>query len=138
MPGCEHLPSPCFLENLHRFGLAKIQTGLCPHLVQIFEILLYSKWFSTLEFLYLLTAYHIHWFRKRCTNNPWCLVDLKGDAGKEKARPTDQPREPSTPVGLQNTANTCWINSALQALFHLPVFRYCTVAVKNCVCLYQE
>ncbi|KAK4288303.1 hypothetical protein Pmani_038661 [Petrolisthes manimaculis] len=60
---------------------------------------------------------------KRCTNNPWCLVDLKGDAGKEKARPTDQPREPNTPVGLQNTANTCWINSALQALFHLPVLR---------------
>ncbi|XP_050722086.1 uncharacterized protein LOC127001509 isoform X3 [Eriocheir sinensis] len=60
---------------------------------------------------------------KRCSNNSWCLADLKAGTGKEKSRPTDQPRDPATPVGLQNTANTCWINSALQALFHLPKFR---------------
>lgn len=64
-------------------------------------------------------------FRKRCSNNPWCLADLRGGAGKVKVRPTDQPRDQNKPVGLQNTANTCWINSALQALFHLPKFRYC-------------
>ncbi|XP_045101767.1 ubiquitin carboxyl-terminal hydrolase 48-like isoform X1 [Portunus trituberculatus] len=61
--------------------------------------------------------------QKKCSSNPWCLADLKAGTGKEKVRPTDQPRDPSTPVGLQNTANTCWINSALQALFHLPKFR---------------
>nr|XP_045624248.1 ubiquitin carboxyl-terminal hydrolase 48-like isoform X1 [Procambarus clarkii]XP_045624249.1 ubiquitin carboxyl-terminal hydrolase 48-like isoform X1 [Procambarus clarkii] len=61
--------------------------------------------------------------QKRCSNNPWCLADLRGGAGKVKVRPTDQPRDQNKPVGLQNTANTCWINSALQALFHLPKFR---------------
>ncbi|KAK7067495.1 hypothetical protein SK128_014313, partial [Halocaridina rubra] len=44
-------------------------------------------------------------------------------SAKEKVRPIDQPRTSGQPVGLQNTANTCWINSALQALFHLPMFR---------------
>ncbi|XP_042221252.1 uncharacterized protein LOC121865766 [Homarus americanus] len=61
--------------------------------------------------------------QKRCSSNPWCLADLRSGIGKEKIRPTDQPRDPNKPVGLQNTANTCWINSALQALFQLPKFR---------------
>lgn len=61
--------------------------------------------------------------QKRCSSNPWCLADLGSGTGKEKIRPTDQPRDPNKPVGLQNTANTCWINSALQALFQLPKFR---------------
>lgn len=71
----------------------------------------------------MLTNCMLFFYRKRCANNSWCLADLKAGTGKEKSRPTDQPRDPATPVGLQNTANTCWINSALQALFHLPKFR---------------
>lgn len=69
--------------------------------------------------------------QKRCSSNPWCLADLKSGIGKEKARPTDQPRDPNKPVGLQNTANTCWINSALQAMFHLPKFRNAINAVEG-------
>ncbi|XP_064084819.1 ubiquitin carboxyl-terminal hydrolase 48-like isoform X2 [Macrobrachium nipponense] len=60
---------------------------------------------------------------KKCHNSPWCLAELLNGSRKEKARPTDQPRVTGQPVGLQNTANTCWINSALQALYQLPRFR---------------
>ncbi|XP_068227208.1 ubiquitin carboxyl-terminal hydrolase 48-like isoform X3 [Palaemon carinicauda] len=61
--------------------------------------------------------------QKKCHSNPWCLAELLNGSQKEKARPTDQPRVAEQPVGLQNTANTCWINSALQALYQLPRFR---------------
>jgi hypothetical protein len=32
-------------------------------------------------------------------------------------------RETGKPCGLRNIGNTCWFNSIIQALFHLPVFR---------------
>ncbi|RXG51354.1 Ubiquitin carboxyl-terminal hydrolase 48 [Armadillidium vulgare] len=61
--------------------------------------------------------------QKKCSSNPFCLTSILKETKSIAMQLTEQPRNPQQPVGLQNTANTCWINSALQALFHINKFR---------------
>ncbi|KAF2360325.1 Peptidase C19 ubiquitin carboxyl-terminal hydrolase [Trinorchestia longiramus] len=65
---------------------------------------------------------------KRCPQNPWCVGGLKagsvtGKAGSRLPLHQQKRTDFNIPVGLQNTANTCWINSALQLFYHLRKFR---------------
>ncbi|CAL4130396.1 unnamed protein product [Meganyctiphanes norvegica] len=67
---------------------------------------------------------------KKC-NSPYCMCDLSKRQIKES--PVEEKRDPGSYIGLQNTANTCWINSALQALYHMPKFRNTINRITNFV-----
>lgn len=45
------------------------------------------------------------------------------DHRKLKSLDTEIMREEGKPCGLRNVGNTCWFNSIIQSLFHLPGFR---------------
>ncbi|CAF0707342.1 unnamed protein product [Brachionus calyciflorus] len=56
---------------------------------------------------------------------------LTSDQTKSKSLESEILREDNKPCGLRNVGNTCWFNSIIQSLFHLPGFRHIILSFKS-------